>query len=206
VDVVDARTGAVVRTLLIPTWDGGSYELDAHMGATTDLDPHSGDVVVAPYRAPGTGAGERVVLLLDGRTGTIKHQWAVPENPLAVLVNPLTGHLLVASAGPADANSQPLGYGTLSVLDMGSGAVLQQVQVGILPGELLADRKTQRLLVINRTTTLNGATMFRSYGDGFWSQGLRSLKHTFGWLPFSAPAVPLPPSDITVSLLDLTRL
>jgi DNA-binding beta-propeller fold protein YncE len=163
-------------------------------------------LVIAPYRVPGKGPGEREVLLIDGRTGKIKQSWPVPENPLAVLVNPLTGHLLVASAGPVDTAGQPKGDGTLSVLDMGSGSILQQVTVGLLPGELFDDRTAQRLLVINRTTTLTGGALVRSYGDNVWSQELRSLKHQVGWLPFTAPAVPVPPTDITVSVLDLTRL
>jgi DNA-binding beta-propeller fold protein YncE len=203
--VVDAHTGALVRTLPIGTWGGGSFEFDAHTGGVTELDPRSGNVVVAPYVSPPARAA-REVLVLDGRSGAILHRWPVPENPLAVLVNPLTHHLLVASAGPVDSSGEPLGDGTLSVLDMGSGAIVRQVEVGILPGELFADRRAKRLLVMNRTTTLDGVPIQRAYSDGWPSQALRALKHTFGWLPYSAPDAPVPPTDITVSLLDLTKL
>jgi DNA-binding beta-propeller fold protein YncE len=204
--VVDSRSGALVRTLPMQTWSGGSFEFDSHTGAVTDLDPRSGDIVVAPYRSPSSGLPEREVLLLDGRTGAIARRWPVPENPLAVLVNPLTGHLLVASAGPIDAQGEPLGAGTLSVLDMGSGATLQQVSVGMLPGELFADRRAKHLLVMNRTTTLDGNPLQRPPTDNLWPRALRSLKQTFGWLPFSAPVKPSPPRSFTVTLLDLSRL
>jgi hypothetical protein len=204
--VLDARTGALVRSLLIGSWDGAAFELDGHAGGDVEADPRTGDVVVAPYVGPARGAPSREVLVLDGRSGAVLHRWAVPENPLALLMNPRTGHLLVTSAGPTDSLGEPLGDGTLSVLDMGRGSILRQVEVGIVPGSMFADRNAGRLLVVNYTTDLGSYPITRSYSDGPWPHFLRQLKGWVGWLPFSAPQQPTPPVDVTVTTLDLTKL
>jgi hypothetical protein len=193
---LDAATGAPVNVVQMASWARGSL----------DVLPGSHDVVAIPYGARWAGAPARAVLVLDGRSSAIQQRWPVPENPTAVLVNPLTGHVLVASAGPLDATGAPLGNGTVSVLDAQTGRTLRSAPVGILPGALLADRRARHLFVVNLTAQMEGFPLSRSYPDGWWPQLLRNLKSWAGWLPFTAPAAPTPPLNATMTMLDLTKL
>jgi DNA-binding beta-propeller fold protein YncE len=194
--VLDARTGAVLRTLPLLNWWVG----------TQDILPGSHDVVMAPFVPPSLGQPPHAVLVLDGRSGAILHRWRVPENPLQVLVNPLTGHVLVASAGPWDISGAPDSGGTVSVLDAHTGAIVQQIRTGVLPGGLAADPRTRHLFVMNFNTNNDGQSLVRTYPDGWWPQFQRQLKKGAGWLPFTAPAPPSPPVYATVMMLDLAML
>lgn len=194
--VLDAGNGALLRTLpIIPYWSDSE-----------DILPGTGEFVTGLYADPSLRRPPRAVAVLDGRTGAILHRWPVPANPVAVLANPLTGHVLVASAGPWDDSGEPDGYGTLSVLDPRTGRILRQVETGVLPAWLAADRATRHLFVVNFTSTKDGQGVSRSYPDGWWPQTLRRIKSMFGWLPFKAPDPPPPPVYATVMMLDLTKL
>jgi hypothetical protein len=146
------------------------------------------------------------VLVLDGRTGAVRHRWPVPENPTDMQVNPLTGHLLVTSIGAVDGRGNPLGDGILSVLDPTRGTVLRRIQVGILPGAMIADPRSRHLFVVNFATDLYGNSLARTYPDGAWPRLLRGLKGLAGWLPFKSPDPPAPPLSSTVTMLDLSTL
>lgn len=200
--VLDARKAALVGTVPVQVWTGGAFKLDSH---PADVDPRTGDLLVAPSAA-GTGPAAETVLALDGRSGAIVHRWPVAANPTSILVNPLTGHVLVASAGPIDALGQPLGVGTLSVLDPASGALLQRVPLGLMPGGLIADRRTSRLFVANYTADLNGSVLWRRYSERWWPRVLRALKDRLAWLPFDAPPKPPPSDHPSITMLDLRQL
>jgi hypothetical protein len=205
--VLDAHTGAFIRTLPFGVWPGAAFELDSHAGGAIEQDPHTGNMFAAPYVPPGTGAtASHNLLVLDGRTGAILRRWDVPANPTALLVNPVTDHLLVTSAGPVDSLGEPLGNGVLSVLDSNSGATIKRIDLGILPGDLFADQNTGHLVVVNFSTDMSGNALLRTYSDGWWNQMQRGLKGAMNWLPFTAPAAPSPPVDDTVMLLDLKTL
>jgi hypothetical protein len=196
--VLDARTGALVRALPIQSLAAGSVAIL----------PGSHDVVAAPYQDPSSGPPARSVVVLDGKTGAVLGRWPVPENPVQVLLNPLTGHLLVASAGPVDGGADPLGFGTLSVLDARTGAILRQVQTGIFPGAIAADSRTRHLFVVNFNTAMDDMLfpLTRHYQDGRWPQLVRWLKGLAPWLPFTAPQQPTPQGTGTVTMMDLAKL
>ena len=121
-------------------------------------------------------------------------------------VNPSTDHLLVASAGPVDVNTVPLGYGTLSVLDMRQGMTLQHIGLGVMPVSIFADKRADHLFILNANTDMAGHSLTVSYPDGEWARTLRWLKSSIGWLPFKAPALPPPPTNGTVMMFDLAQL
>ncbi len=206
--VLDARSGNLLRRVPVQSWNLGTINLDGHTGTigTIDLDPHTGNVVMAPYADPGLGHSASHVFVLDGRTGAILHRWPVPRTPTAVMVNPVTHHLLVTSAGPTDVFGVPLGAGSLSVLDPSSGASLQQIEMGILPASMFFDLRSGHLFVVNFTSDMQQGALTRTYPDSWWSQQLRHVKGVAAWLPFKAPAPPTPPTDVTVITLDLSRL
>jgi DNA-binding beta-propeller fold protein YncE len=194
--VLDARTGAVIHTLPIGRWS---------IGARAIL-PGSHDVVTVPYVDPSLHHPARSGLVLDGHSGAILHRWPVPENPVAVQVNPLTGHLLVASAGPVADGGTPEGSGSLSVLDARTGRALRRIDLGVLPGALAADGHTRHLFVVNFNATMHGLPLFQTSPEGWWPQFLRRSKGWAGWLPFKAPDQPMPHTNATVVMLDLTKL
>jgi DNA-binding beta-propeller fold protein YncE len=130
----------------------------------------------------------------------------VPPHPTAVQVNPLTGHLLVASAGPVDGQGELVGSGTLSVLDMARGRTLHTIGVGILPGQISLDRPARRALVVNFTTNLDHTLLNRPPPESAWAGLLRRLKRAVPLLPVAVPPPPQVPSDVTVTVLDLAKL
>jgi hypothetical protein len=194
--VYDARSGAPIAQTPVQSWRGGSLALL----------PGGRAVVAVPYTPPGQGAARHAVLVLDGRTGIVQARWAVPQTPLAVQVNPLTGHVLVLSAGPLNGVGEPLGNGRLSVLDAGSGRLLGSVEMGLLPGLLIADRQSRHLFVVNYNASVDLSVISHPYPDGTWPEFLRTLKARAGWLPFAAPSAPLAPGTASVMMLDLTQL
>jgi DNA-binding beta-propeller fold protein YncE len=200
--VLDARRATLLGTLPVQVWTGGAFKMFPH---PIDVEPGTGDVLVAPFTPAGTGTPAQAVLALDGKTGAVKHRWPVDPNPLSVLINPLTGHVLVTSAGPVDLLGQPLGNGILTVLDPATGATLKRIDVGITPGGLTIDVHSQRLFVCNYTTDLDGNMLYRRPLESWWARAQRRLKQAMGWLPFSAPP-PAVPGHASVTVLDAAQL
>jgi hypothetical protein len=62
------------------------------------------------------------------------------------------------------------------------------------------------LLVVDFATDMADNALLRSYPDGWWPETQRRLKSAMGWLPFAAPAAPIPPIDGDIMLLDLSKL
>jgi DNA-binding beta-propeller fold protein YncE len=201
--VLNAATGRVLQALAVFEWT----PIPTYPGGIFAQDTRTGDVlVVATAQLAISPPSFSEVLVLDGRSGRIRHRWAVPKNPTSVLVNPLTGHVLVTSVGPTDAQAEPMGSGTLSVLDGRTGKMLRRIVVGLLPAALQADTHTGHLFLINHNTTRAGLPLSRRRPEGTLSHLLRTVKARVQWLPFTPPSPPPPPSTATVMMLDLTTL
>jgi len=204
VDVLDARTGAYLRSIAIDP-----ESLPA-------VDPRTGRVYIALGDVPTTAAEASTLMphqseiaVLDGYSGVVLRRIPVATNPLSIAVDPQTGRVLVVSAGAVDAASRlPTGDGTLSVLDIGRGRVLRTVQVGISPSDVVVDAPAQRALVVNSDADVyaHGALKAWHPREGWWPQVLRRITQVICCLPFQAPAPPAPTTNGTVTTLDLSRL
>jgi YVTN family beta-propeller protein len=146
VTVLDARSGALLRTLV----------LDARSGALLRTLVLGGSVQPVALDARG---GRAIVVtsddrahLLDARSGRVLHSVAVGHGASAVALDSRTGHAFVANQ---DDN-------TVSMLDAASGAVLRVTDVGVAPGAVAIDERDGRVLVANQgddtVTVLDGAS------------------------------------------------
>ncbi len=210
IDVLDARTGAHLYTIA-----------NVNAVTTPTVDERTGRVYAAlgGPGVPGASATTSQIVALDGWTGAIVQRIRVADNPTTVAVDSRTGHIFVASVGAVGPNSEPTGYGVLSVLDGATGALLQHVSIGIFPSALALDPVARRLLVDNETVDLNdfssgfSGALTTSPPETGWArtrrQVLRLIKSALpSWLPFkvTVPPPPSPPTNGTVTTLDLTRL
>jgi DNA-binding beta-propeller fold protein YncE len=82
--------------------------------------------------------------------GTTVAKAPVGPNPVAVALAPEAGRVFVLSRGAVDATDNPLGPGTVSVLDAATGAVVGVVDVGIDPFAVAVDERAGRVFVVNR--------------------------------------------------------
>ena len=210
IDVLDARTGAHLHTI-------------AHMNAVTTpaVDERTGRVYAAlgGPGVPGASVATSQIVALDGWTGATVQRIRVADNPTVVAVDSRSGHILVASVGAVDSSSEPTGYGVLSVLDGASGALLHRVPIGIFPADMAIDPVARHVLVDNETVDLNGyasgvaGALTTSPPETGWARTRRQVLRLISsalpsWLPFkvTVPPPPSPPTNGTVTTLDLTRL
>lgn len=205
IDVLDARTGRHLRTL--------------PFGGDVAVDEQSGRAFVAPV-PPGGPSGplpRSEVVALDGWTGRVLRRVPVAAHPQTSAVDPLTGQVVVVSAGPVDAQGQPRGDGVLSVLDGRTLALLRTVPMGLNPTSVAVDARARRVLVGTETgdpynTTIAGTVTTSPPEDGWHRLKRRVLAAVHHLLPpwsplhVPVPPAPSPPTDGSVTTLDLTRL
>jgi DNA-binding beta-propeller fold protein YncE len=194
--LLDARTGALLNTFsfgMVAAVEPGTGRLD---GART---------------ASGCRPGRGDLLRVDERTGIVESPRPGADNPLAALINPRTGHLLIASAGKVDNSGIPAGNGIISVINPASGAVLRRVEAGIMPWGMDLDRQAGRLIVLNGYVPFPEecacVASIKVRKEGWWARTTRGLKDTFGWLPFTVSPPPPPAASTgTVTVMDLAQL
>lgn len=129
VTMFDARSGATLRT--IPLRAGANQMA---------VDERSGEVFVAE---------DHEVDVLDGRTGLVRRRFTMAEAISAVGIDARRGRLFVAHPGLLDNQGNPIGRGSVSVLDARSGAVLRTIGVGVAPVAIAVDEQSGRALVVN---------------------------------------------------------
>lgn len=134
VHVLDARTGAVLRTVSV---------------GSPGRNPVAAAVDVRADRAFVVNDVDNRVITLDARTGSVVHTTTVRTLPTAVAVDQQDGRVFVVSRGPSDRAGNPLGKGTVSVLDAHNGAVLHTVTVGRWPLAVAVDARRHRVFVVN---------------------------------------------------------
>lgn len=140
----------------------------------------------------GTIGNSGHVFIVDMRKGALLRTLVVSW-PTSMAVDELTGHVLITSSGPQDANGTLAGSGSLGVFDGLTGAVLQAIPVGVSPESVSVDTRTRHALVANYGGTVRVTDR--------WAWIPKGLRH---WLPFltSAPTRNDPGS---ISMLTLAR-
>jgi hypothetical protein len=119
-------------------------------------------------------------------------------------MNPVTGHLLLALAGPTDARGHVQGVGALQSRDAQSGALLHTVQVGVTPVAIAVDLLRKRVLVVNSGVNGDGTLAHVAPPDSAWPAALQWLRDR---LPGLSPAQPPDPNGRgSVTVLDASAL
>jgi len=172
VSVLDTRSGHLLRTIPVGATPGAIavdgptahvFVANGGSGTVTMLDARNGRIARTVMVTPGPAAlavdsrtGRVVVVgrggttsVLDARTGAILRVVSVGQFPRAVAVDSETGRAFVAIVGPVDARTDPVGPGSVSVLDTRTGAVLRHVAVGVGPFALAVDPQSARAFVTN---------------------------------------------------------
>ncbi len=215
VSVLDARTGQVIRTVSIGAARFAPMAVDeatarvfiATPTGVITLDAYSGRIIhTVPVRDPGgmvidTRHGRAFVTLgngvgvLDARSGVLSRTVAIGAHPSVAAIDERSGHVFVVDRGTMDANGNLTGPGSIGVLDARSGAVLRAITVGVYPGPMAVDERTEHIFVVN---------------DG----GPVRVSDPWGWVPpwlrRRLPLLPPPPSSTrtvpgSVNMIDATR-
>lgn len=135
VSVLDARSGAVIRTVAL---DPADYP------STIAVDTKTGNAFIT--------SSANTVLTFAPASGRITHSTGIGAHPAASAVDGAVGHLIVASSGPPS---------VVSMLDTQSGHLLATIPlnttVSFSPYSLAIDEATHRAFVLNRETA-NPAT------------------------------------------------
>lgn len=150
VSVLDARSGALVRTIRLPA-----------SPISMISDERRGRLFVALSRpdANGNADGPGLVSTIDSRSGRILRTVAVGQNlglvasgqdrfPLAL--DERRGRLFVAvqgSVGRQGFYGAPKGYGKVAILDARTGSIVRAITVGMRPQAMIVSERTGRLFV-----------------------------------------------------------
>jgi YVTN family beta-propeller protein len=147
--VLDATSGAVLRSIDLLRAQGVALgDLDVQGLA---VDARTGHVFVAwtgTYQVEPTASG---VSMLDAASGALLKRIAVGEFPTAVVVDEQMGHAFVTHRDVVNSTGDPIGNGSLSVLDTASGRVVERIRVGWGPAGMALDAQTGLLLVANQS-------------------------------------------------------
>jgi len=221
--VLDTRTGAVVRTLMLP-----SPPVDV---AVDEAAGHAFVAVKGPSRlvsftfppvgggsgrvtSSGGGGAERIpsgqgeVRMLDTRGGAVLRTVLVGVAPTALAVDARRGLILVAAWGSKDSyvtsgtarvtvKAPLVAPGSVSVLDATTGAVRRTITLDTSPRAITVDERTGHVFVVN-----DGSFVPLPIPDPWaWIPG---------WARRWAPFVPSPPSGTrtvsgSMSVLDIVR-
>jgi len=182
-NVLDARDGRLLRTIQIRA---DKYGNPATLEA---VDEQRGRALAV------NAAGAHLV---DVRAGVIVRDYPAIDGVGAL--DQRSGRVVGATTGPRYFTNNPMGIGTVSVLDDQSGAVLHTVTAGLLPGLAALDERAGRAFVVNV-----GCPAPRQ------PCGPPPPPDPLGWMPsWSRRLVPWRPAasptrGATVSVLDMTR-
>jgi YVTN family beta-propeller protein len=127
VSVLDARSGALLRTVVVGTGP-----------SAVAVDERIGKVFVSTL-------GDDRTRVLDAQSGSVVRTIRVGESPDAVAVDPDTDRVVVATRDDASA----------SVLDARRGDVLDTVTVGVQPLAVAVDGQTSRAFVVSYGGTVD---------------------------------------------------
>lgn len=138
-----------------------------------------------------------VVRILDGASGRLLGTVSVGGTPANMVIDQLSGQAFLACVGPLNQARQPMGNGTVSMLDGRSGAVIRTVAVGRSPFGVAIDPREQRVLVFN-----NGGQTAPVPDPWSWIPG--RLRQVLPFIPRRGATTRTLPGSVTV--LDLTAL
>jgi YVTN family beta-propeller protein len=117
--------------------------------------------------------GDNSLSILDAHSGTLLQTVAVGQNPDAVAVDARKGRVYVASQGATDAAGNPVGPGSVEVLDARSGQIMRTITVGVAPNAIAVDERTGDAFVVNAGGPLSRPST--------WAWVPRWMRR---WLPF----------------------
>ena len=172
---VDARTH---RVFVVNDLKGTVSVLDARSGAnvrTVAVGPRPNAIAVDERRGRVyiVNNGDNSLSILDAHSGTPLQTVPVGQNPDAVAVDERKGRLYVASEVATDAAGNPMGPGSVEVLDARSGQIVRTMAVGVAPSAIAVDERTGDAFVVNA-----GGPLFR---PGAWAWVPPWVRR---WLPF----------------------
>jgi YVTN family beta-propeller protein len=155
VSLLDARSGANLRTVAV-----------GPRPSAIAADERTGRVYVV-------NNGDNSLSILDAHSGTLLQTVAVGQNPDAVAVDARKGRVYVASQGATDAAGNPVGPGSVEVLDARSGQIMRTITVGVAPNAIAVDERTGDAFVVNAGGPLSRPST--------WAWVPRWMRR---WLPF----------------------
>jgi DNA-binding beta-propeller fold protein YncE len=178
--VLDARTGALLRTVITGIAPS-AVAVDAQTSRVFVANAGSLD-------GQGRSRGDGSVSMLDARTGAVLRTLPTVQSPSVLAVDARAGRLFVATRGDA---SSP---GSLLILDARSGALLHAVAVGLYPTAVAVDERAERVFV----TDVGGVT--GASGTLPWLQGplWGSLRRWVPFLPEQQPSSRIIPAGVSV--------
>ncbi len=172
VDVLDARSGTLIRTI------------------TVDQSASAPIVSERTRRAFVVNPESRNVSVLDASTGAVLQTIPVDQHPGSLAIDERRGRIFVTSAGTTDQSGHPIGRGRLDVLDARTGAVLRTLPIGINPGLMVVDERTGHVLVVD-----NGGSV---RVPSAWSWIPSWIRSRLPFLPSARPSLRTVPGDIQV--------
>lgn len=142
VTVLDATTGAVVRTVPVGT-----------IPVVITDDPSSGRVFVLNQNAqPTRPVGRSSVSVLDARTGALLRTVPVGFIATRLVVDARAERVFVVNQGrgSSDDSYRPVGPGSVSVLNSRTGTLIGATTVGQAPRTIIVNAVAGRVFVVNQ--------------------------------------------------------
>ena len=134
--------------------------------------------------------GDNSLSILGAHSGTPLHTVAVGQNPDAVAVDERKGRVYVASAGATDAAGNPVGPGSVDVLDARTGQIARTMAVGVAPSAVAVDERTGDVFVVNAGGTVSQ--------PGAWAWVPRWVRRWLPFLPSQAARTRTVPGSLSV--------
>jgi len=174
--MLDTSSGRMLRTISLH-WS--TFAVDERRGRLLVVDADNGTMSV-----------------LDTGHGSVVHTVPVGTNPGIPAIDAPTGLVFIPARGVVDRNDDPLGPGTVSVVNARTGTTIRVGVVGVNPNGITFDDRTSHAIVINAGGTV-------SVPDR-WAWLPREIRRKVLFLPPPAPRTHTAPASI--SLLDTSRL
>ena len=192
VSVVDARSGALVRTISLSDTPQ-AVALDTMMTPSGQQDHLFIAAEDNSNRTCTTGPSRVLITDLSRHADASKRRMlrtvAVGKDPRAIAIDKRHGRVFVVTAGDADPvrGCIPTEHGAVSVLDARTGRVLRIIPIGVAPTAIAVDERTGRAFVLNA----GGAMSIRAADGWSWLPG---------WLRRRLPFIPAAPSGVRVQV------
>ncbi len=160
-DILDTRTGAVVRTLPITSGYGGAVVIDEQTGRAF----YAPEVV-------DMGIQRRDMVVLDARTGAVVYRTTLRLPPTSLLADEQTNRVLIPTFRGGTGTVAPLPG--MSVLDARTGHVVHEVTSpgGYFPipmGAITIDQASGQVLAV--TTATLAENLAHPHGLVLWLDG-----------------------------------
>lgn len=148
--MLDAANGRLLRSIDLFAPGVGRGDPDVHGLAVDERTGHLFVAWTSTYQGEPAASG---LSMLDATTGAVLKRIDVGEFPTAALVDASSDRAFVAHRDVVNSSGDPIGNGSLSVLDTRSGTVLDTIPVAWGPAVLALDAPTGQLLVANQGIT-----------------------------------------------------